>query len=111
MPNINTVKKVKTKYTKAKFKKELPLHLMILPGLILVLIFSYVPMGGLIIAFQKFIPSKGMFGNQKWIGFDNFSYVFSLPGFYAGDDEYDYYSSMEDCAGISCSNRVCASFK
>lgn len=81
MPNINTVKKVKTKYTKAKFKKELPLHLMILPGLILVLIFSYVPMGGLIIAFQKFIPSKGMFGNQKWIGFDNFSYVFSLPGF------------------------------
>lgn len=39
MPNINTVKKVKTKYTKAKFKKELPLHLMILPGLILVLIF------------------------------------------------------------------------
>ena len=81
MPNINIVKKVKTKYTKAKFKKELPLHLMILPGLILVLIFSYVPMGGLIIAFQKFIPSKGMFGNQKWIGFDNFSYVFSLPGF------------------------------
>lgn len=81
MPNINIVKKVKTKYTKAKFKKELPLHLMILPGLILVLIFSYVPMGGLIIAFQKFIPSKGMFGKQKWIGFDNFSYVFSLPGF------------------------------
>ena len=81
MPNTNTVKKVKTKYTKAKLKKELPLHLMILPGLILVLIFSYVPMGGLIIAFQKFIPSKGMFGKQKWIGFDNFSYVFSLPGF------------------------------
>ena len=45
MPNTNTVKKVKTKYTKAKLKKELPLHLMILPGLILVLIFSYVPMG------------------------------------------------------------------
>ena len=81
MPNTNTAKKVKTKYTKAKLKKELPLHLMILPGLILVLIFSYVPMGGLIIAFQKFIPSKGMFGKQKWIGFDNFSYVFSLPGF------------------------------
>ena len=81
MPNTNTAKKVKTKYTKAKLKKELPLHLMILPGLILVLIFSYVPMGGLIIAFQKFIPSKGMFGKQKWIGFDNFSYVFSLLGF------------------------------
>lgn len=54
---------------------------MILPGLILVIIFSYVPMGGLIIAFQKFIPSKGMFGNQKWVGLANISYVFSLPGF------------------------------
>ncbi len=74
-------KRVKSKYTKARFKRELPLHLMILPGLILVLIFSYVPMGGLIIAFQKFIPSKGMFGDQKWIGLKNFSYVFSLPGF------------------------------
>ena len=28
--DINTVKKVKTKYTKAKFKKELPLHLLLL---------------------------------------------------------------------------------
>ena len=46
MPNTNTAKKVKTKYTKAKLKKELPLHLMILPGLILVSYFSYVPMGG-----------------------------------------------------------------
>ncbi len=69
------------KYSWGKFKRELPLHLMILPGLILVIIFSYIPMSGLIIAFQKFIPSKGMFGDQKWIGFDNFSYVLSLPGF------------------------------
>lgn len=74
-------KKSKTKYTFAVFKKELPLHLMLIPGLIIILVFNYVPMAGLSIAFQKFIPSKGMFGNQKWIGFDNFSYVFSLPGF------------------------------
>ncbi|MCR4588187.1 MAG: ABC transporter permease subunit [Lachnospiraceae bacterium] len=65
----------------AKFKKELPFHLMVLPGLILVFIFSYIPMGGLIIAFQKFIPSKGMFGDQDFVGLDNFRYVFSLPGF------------------------------
>ncbi len=54
---------------------------MVLPGLILVFIFSYIPMGGLIIAFQKFIPSKGMFGDQDFVGLDNFRYVFSLPGF------------------------------
>ena len=74
-------KRAASKYTMSKLKRELPLHLMIVPGLILVLIFSYIPMGGLIIAFQKFIPSKGMFGNQKWVGLNNFNYVFSLPGF------------------------------
>ncbi len=72
---------VKRKYTLSVFRRELPLHLMLLPGLILIAVFSYTPMAGLVIAFQKFIPSKGMFGNQKWMGFDNFTYVFSLPGF------------------------------
>ena len=38
-------------------------------------------MGGIIIAFQKFIPAKGLFGDQKWIGFDNFIYLFKLPNF------------------------------
>jgi len=64
-----------------KLKKELPLNLMILPGFIFILIFSYVPMAGIIIAFQKFIPAKRLFGDQKWIGFDNFKYVMSLPNF------------------------------
>lgn len=74
-------KRYKSKYTLSVFKRELPLHLMLIPGLILVFIFSYVPMAGLVISFQKFIPSKGMFGEQEWIGFKNFAYVFSLPGF------------------------------
>lgn len=74
-------KKNRPKYTISVFKKELPLHLMLLPGLIIILIFSYVPMGGLIIAFQDFIPSKGLFGNQEWIGLKNFEYVFNFPGF------------------------------
>jgi len=54
---------------------------MILPALVLIVIFSYVPMYGIIIAFQKFIPAKGMFGDQEWVGFDNFKFVFALPGF------------------------------
>ena len=64
-----------------KFKREIPLHLMILPGVILLLMFHYIPMAGIVIAFQKFIPAKGLFGNQKWIGLDNFDYVFHLPNF------------------------------
>lgn len=77
----STKKKGKSKYTIAVFKRELPLHLMLLPGLILVAVFNYTPIAGLIIAFQKFIPSKGMFGDQQWVGLGNFTYVFSLPGF------------------------------
>lgn len=68
--------------TKLKLKKELPLHLMIFPGVILLLIFSYVPMAGIVIAFEKFIPAKGLFGHQKWIGFDNFVYVMQMPNFF-----------------------------
>ncbi|MCI3922901.1 ABC transporter permease subunit [Paenibacillus sp. TRM 82003] len=64
-----------------KLRREIPLHLMLLPGFLFILIFSYIPMGGLVIAFQKFIPAKGLFGDQKWIGLDNFKYVLELPSF------------------------------
>ena len=64
-----------------RLHQELPLHLMLLPGVLMILVFNYTTMAGLIIAFQKFIPSKGLFGDQKWVGFDNFRYVFKLPGF------------------------------
>ncbi len=61
--------------------RELPLHLMIIPGLVFIALFSYIPMSGIVIAFQKFIPAKGLFGDQKWIGWDNFNYVMDLPSF------------------------------
>jgi len=64
-----------------KLRRELPLHVMIIPGLLLIAIFSYVPMAGIIIAFQKFIPARGLFGHQKWVGLDNFRYVMDLPSF------------------------------
>ncbi|WP_209971422.1 ABC transporter permease [Paenibacillus eucommiae] len=51
---------------------------MILPGFLFVLIYSYGPMAGLIIAFKKFLPSKGIFGSP-WIGLDNFRFLLSLP--------------------------------
>lgn len=53
---------------------------MLLPAVILVFIYMYVPMAGLVIAFEKFIPAKGLFGDQKWIGWDNFIYLYHLPG-------------------------------
>lgn len=63
-------------------RKQLPLYLMILPGFVLLVLFSYLPMFGITIAFQKFIPAKGIFGPQQWIGFANFEYVMKLPNFF-----------------------------
>ena len=60
--------------------QEIPFHLMLLPGVILTLIFSYVPIAGIVIAFQKFQPAKGIF-NSEWVGFDNFEYMLNLPNF------------------------------
>lgn len=58
---------------------EIPLHLMLIPGIVIIFIFHYIPLGGLIIAFQRFIPAKGLFGNQKWVELQNFQYIFSMP--------------------------------
>ncbi|HZG86278.1 ABC transporter permease [Paenibacillus sp.] len=52
---------------------------MILPGLLLVVIYCYGPMLGLVIAFQKFVPARGI-GASEWIGLENFKYVMALPG-------------------------------
>jgi putative aldouronate transport system permease protein len=63
---------------KNKMLRNLPLHLMILPGLIIVAIYCYGPMIGIVMAFQKYYPSRGIFGSP-WIGFKNFEYVLSMP--------------------------------
>lgn len=73
--------KAKTK-TRVKAKKnnknELPYHLMLLPGMILVFIFSIVPMFGIVMAFQNYKPALGILGSD-WVGLDHFKYMFQLP--------------------------------
>ncbi|MFD0589323.1 ABC transporter permease [Paenibacillus sp. GCM10027627] len=60
------------------WKREWPLHLMLLPAIGLVLIFSYVPMMGIIMAFQKYVPNKGLFGSP-FIGLKNFRLLMEYP--------------------------------
>lgn len=62
------------------FKSELPLHLMILPCLFFILVYSYGPMFGAVIAFQKFNPGLGFIKSQ-WVGWRNFEYIINTPGF------------------------------
>lgn len=52
---------------------------MLLPGVVLVLLFCYIPMAGIIISFEDFIPAKGLFGHQAWVGLGNFQYVMQMP--------------------------------
>lgn len=60
---------------------EASLHLMLVPSVLLVAVYCYLPMAGVVIAFQKFVPARGLFGKQEWIGLENFNYVFSMPNF------------------------------
>lgn len=53
-------------------------HLMLLPGIVLLILFSVVPMFGITIAFQNFKPNLG-FWRSEWVGLDNFRYLFELP--------------------------------
>lgn len=52
---------------------------MLLPGVILIFIFSYIPLYGLVIAFEKYNPGLGF--SSPWVGMKNFEYVFSQPNF------------------------------
>jgi putative aldouronate transport system permease protein len=55
---------------------SLPLNLMALPGLLVLLVFSYFPMAGIILAFKDYDFSLGVFGSE-WVGFENFEYFFT----------------------------------
>lgn len=58
--------------------QEKPLHLMMIPSLVLLFLFCYIPMFGVIIAFQKYYPSLGIV-HSKFIGWDNFEYMLEIP--------------------------------
>ncbi|MBN2982445.1 MULTISPECIES: ABC transporter permease [Cohnella] len=51
---------------------------MIVPGLIVLFIYQYLPMFGFVMAFQDFKPAFGISGSE-WVGWDNFTYALNLP--------------------------------
>ncbi|MCX7030231.1 MAG: ABC transporter permease subunit [Spirochaetes bacterium] len=62
-----------------KALRELPLYFMLIPAVFLVAVYSYGSMLGVVIAFEKFVPARGFFGKQQWVGFLNFKTLFSMP--------------------------------
>lgn len=63
-----------------RLKRDKWLYVLVAPGILYFLIFKYLPMGGLIIAFQDYIPYLGFFGS-KWVGFQHFVDLFQNPAF------------------------------
>ena len=62
-------------------KRHWQLYLLfLLPAVALTLVFKYAPMGGVLIAFQKYNPFKGIWGSE-WVGFKNFTRFMSSPDF------------------------------
>jgi putative aldouronate transport system permease protein len=59
-----------------RLKRYIPLYLMLLPGIIYFVVNNYLPMAGLALAFKKVNYAIGFF-NSPWIGFDNFTFLFS----------------------------------
>lgn len=62
-------------------KEQQALFLMLIPGLIALISFSYFPMFGIITAFEKFEINKGFFGS-KFVGFENFYLFLTDPMIY-----------------------------
>lgn len=73
---MELVNKSKKKKSLLRKKDNLLFDIMALPGVLLMIIFSYIPMFGLVIAFQDYKYNKGIFGSE-WIGFKNFEFFFT----------------------------------
>lgn len=66
--------------TKTQFagREKKMFHLMMMSGLIMLFLFVFLPLFGSLMAFQNYVPAKGIFGS-KWVGLENFKFIFSLP--------------------------------
>ncbi len=61
-------------------KKHSALYIFMIPGLFYLLLFKYVPMYGIVLAFKEWNVVKGVWGS-RWVGFQNFAYLFGSKSF------------------------------
>ena len=65
----------------SRIMRDKYLIMMIIPAIVFYILFCYVPMYGVLMAFQKFNPKVGIFGS-KFVGFANFVKVFEDEKFW-----------------------------
>lgn len=67
--NVKKAKTKKKKYGTGVVSENLQIYAMMLPTLILIFIFCYIPMYGIVIAFQDYVPGQSFFGDGVvWVG-------------------------------------------
>ncbi|GHU21095.1 hypothetical protein FACS1894172_05620 [Spirochaetia bacterium] len=64
----------KTKTFAEKFKENRIMWLMLLPAILFIVTFAYIPMGGVITAFKDYKNQLGILGSP-WVGLENFKYL------------------------------------
>lgn len=74
-----------------EFIKQIPLQLMVLPGIIFMIIFNYIPIYGLKIAFQNYTVVDTL-DTARWVGLENFRIILT--------DKY-FWGSVYNTLGIS----------
>ncbi|MCZ8513830.1 sugar ABC transporter permease [Paenibacillus filicis] len=86
LPSNGAIKQnSKVSFTRKSWVRDLIrdrwMYLMLLPGVVYFLIFKYVPMYGILMAFQDYKPHIGML-NSPWVGLKHFQRFFSEPSFW-----------------------------
>ncbi len=66
-----------------EFTRQLDLQMLVIPSILLIIIFSYIPMYGIIMAFQEYRPELREFpGFSKWVGLFQFEQLLKAPDFF-----------------------------
>ncbi len=84
-------KKTNLQLVQLKLKKNQQLYFFVLPAFLVILIFSYGPMYGIIIAFKDYMPSLGIWGSP-WVGLKHFHRFF---------ESYYFWNLIKNTLGIS----------
>ncbi|NIK75261.1 putative aldouronate transport system permease protein [Paenibacillus castaneae] len=80
-PNVEQPSPIYRASVLRRLKRDKWLYILLLPGLLYFLIFKYVPMWGVLLAFKNFQPYTG-FWNSEWVGVEHFRLFFSNPEFF-----------------------------
>ncbi|MCL2059924.1 MAG: sugar ABC transporter permease [Oscillospiraceae bacterium] len=84
----------------AKFKREIPLHIMLIPSIVIVFIYHYLPMFGIIMAFQRFNPILS-FWSSPFIGLKNFVDILSMKDFWRAFNNSFIIAFLKIICGLS----------